>query len=160
MLLYLVPNRPKTMSHIIYLPEKIHLQFPLPTSKNWIAWLYHIYKIAYNLSIYPCIQMRTFFWNFTLKISMRIMHTGTKIENQLCLFEYFYDKIIYMNIFCLGFVKVLSTYYLLIFWFFAQMQKNLNEKDHASILRLLRHFESCHMATSKSSLFPGLFNLL
>ena len=32
------------------------------------------------------------------------------IENQLYFFEYFYNKIIYMKNFCLGFVKVISTH--------------------------------------------------
>ena len=32
------------------------------------------------------------------------------IENQLHIFEYFYNKMIYMENFCLGFVKVLPTH--------------------------------------------------
>ena len=44
----------------------------------------------------------------------------------------------------------------LIFWFFKQMQKDLNEKRSCKI-SIFRHFECCHVA-GKSSSFLGLLN--
>ena len=170
----LMSNRPKTMSHIRYIFQKKNTPHS-PTSKNWIAWVYHVINIAYK-SIYQCIQMRTFFseispwelrlenqhayyahrnalssyelicltrqkykveqlpvlWNMenksrqnvclasciTSEFSRCISHSRQlesrrstiTIENQLYFFDYFYNKIIYMENFWLGFVKVLSTH--------------------------------------------------
>ena len=50
------------------------------------------------------------------------------IGNKLHFLEYFDDKIIYMKTFLLSFSKVRYTHLFLVFFFFAQMQKDLNEK--------------------------------
>ena len=77
-----------------------------------------------------------------------LMFTIT-IENLLHFLEYFDDKIISVKNFPLGFVKFDPLIYLLFFVFLHKCGKILKRKDRANILR---HLESCHVA-SKSSLF-------
>ena len=168
----LISNRPKTMSHISYIfQKKIHPTPPLLRTELLECIMFEI--LHTYISIYPCIQMRTFFlkfhleawqsacalctpegfvfiwsnlhneakykveqlpvlWNMenkskqnvcpasciTSEFSQCISHSSRQlescrstitIENQLHFFDYFYSKIIYMENFWFGFVKVLST---------------------------------------------------
>ena len=64
------------------------------------------------------------------------------IENLLHFYEYFDNKTISIKNFPLDFEKVRSTH--ISCGFFAQMWKDLEEKDRANFLR---HFESCHVAS-------------
>ena len=66
-----------------------------------------------------------------------------KNENLLHFHEYFDDKMISMKNFSSGFGKVQSTQ--LSCGFFAQMWKDLEEKR--SCANILRHLESCHVAS-------------
>ena len=79
--------------------------------------------------------------------SIRSLVFTITIENLLSFLEYFDGKIISINNFLLGFVKVWSTH--LYFVFLHKCGKILKRKERANILRDL---ESCHVA-SKSSLF-------
>ena len=75
-------------------------------------------------------------------IQLESCRSTITIENLLHFLKYFDESKIYMKTFLLGFVKFPSTH-LSSGFFFAQMQKDLNEKDRASIFS---HLESCHVA--------------
>ena len=65
------------------------------------------------------------------------------IENLLRFHEYFVDKMISMKNFPLDFEKVRSTHIYLVASLY-KCGKTWKRKDHANILR---HLESCHMAS-------------
>ena len=58
----------------------------------------------------------SFMHHFTVHTWLESRRSTITIENQLHFFEYFYNKIIYMKNFCLGFVKALSTHQSSGFW--------------------------------------------
>ena len=72
-------------------------QLPTP------SFMKHGEKSRPNVCLDSCI---------TSEFSRCISHSTEiiTIENQLHFFKYFYNKIIYMKNFCLGFVKVLSIH--------------------------------------------------
>ena len=74
------------------------------------------------------------------------------IENLLHFLKYFNDKVNSMRNFPLGFVELRSKIQSLIFCFFEQMRKDLNEKRSCKSSSQ-RHLESYHVA---ASLVPGL----
>ena len=73
-------------------------------------------------------------------IQLESCRSTITIENLLHFLKYFDESKICMKTFLLGFVKFPSTH--LSSGFFAQMQKDLNEKNCASIFS---HLESCHV---------------
>ena len=81
--------------------------------------------------------------------SIQVSCLQSRLKNLLHFLEYFDDKIISVKNFPLGFVKFDPLIYLLFFVFLHKCGKILKRKDRANILR---HLESCHVA-SKSSLF-------
>ena len=112
-------------------------------------------KSRQNVCLASCITSIDVHHTNTVSVTQlesRAQVSTITIENQLHFFEYFDDKLIYIKKFSFRFCK--SSIYSIIFWFFAQMQKDLNEKRSC---KYSRPFWILSL-TSKSSSFPGLLD--